>query len=88
MGIPYEMETDGYLDCAVVSRGYRSIGAVEYPFPINTLPMSAIMALPGIGKKRAARIVKGRPYDTFGELEEALDDPKVAGRLLDIVTLD
>jgi hypothetical protein len=42
-------------------------------------------ALPGLGKKRAIRIVGKRPFHKKEELIEALDDPQVAGKILEYV---
>ena len=50
--------------------------------------MSAISTLPGIGKKRAAKVVAGRPYQSINELSEVLDDPKVAESLSKILSFE
>jgi len=73
VGIPYELDTGRFIDCVVISRGYRSITGIQHPFPINTAPMSAITSLPGIGKKRAARIVRARPFEGMDGFRAAVD---------------
>jgi DNA uptake protein ComE-like DNA-binding protein len=39
--------------------------------------LKALEALPGIGAKRAARIVRHRPFANLAELAAALDDAAV-----------
>ena len=43
--------------------------------------MSAVTALPGVGKKRAARIVRARPVSGLDELRTVFDEPGLAERL-------
>jgi DNA uptake protein ComE-like DNA-binding protein len=47
--------------------------------------MAAISSLPGIGKKRAAKIVLSRPVKNADELADAVGDVAVAERLLNII---
>jgi radical SAM superfamily enzyme with C-terminal helix-hairpin-helix motif len=54
---------------------------LEYPLNLNRAPMRAIEALPGIGAKRAARIVRARPFATWEAFVSSLDDPLVAERV-------
>ena len=81
VGIPYKLELERFYDVIVTDWGFRSITALEYPFPINTANMSAISSLPGIGKKRAATIVRYRPYKDHKSLASILDDPNVSENL-------
>ena len=81
VGIPYKLELERFYDVIVTGWGFRSITALEYPFPINTANMSAISSLPGIGKKRAATIVRYRPYKDMDSLASVLDDSNVSDKL-------
>lgn len=81
VGIPYKLELERFYDIIVTGWGFRSITALEYPFPINTANMSAISSLPGIGKKRAATIVRYRPYKDMDSLASVLDDSNVSDKL-------
>lgn len=74
VGFNYPLETNRYVDAAVVGWGMRSVTAVEYPLPINTCPAAALHSLPGVGKKRAARLIKGRPFCSVEEIANVLDD--------------
>jgi radical SAM superfamily enzyme with C-terminal helix-hairpin-helix motif len=86
IGIPYRTETERFCDIIVTEHGFRSITGIEFPFPINKANMNAISSLPGIGKKRAARIVMARPIKNADELAKAVGDADVTERLKDIVT--
>jgi radical SAM superfamily enzyme with C-terminal helix-hairpin-helix motif len=61
-GIPFRLPERTVLDAVVVDWGMRSITALPAPVPINTLPVSAIRWLPGIGKKKVAAVIAKRPF--------------------------
>ncbi len=82
---PYRMETEKFYDVFITDWGFRSITGVTYPFDINRLPLSALESLPGIRKKRAAKLVLERPFSGPEDLAEAIGDPEVAEKLLRIV---
>jgi len=81
VGLPYRVGMNRFVDVRVVSHGQRSLTAVEYPLDVNHAPMAAISALPGIGAKRAARIIRARPFGDLPALAASLDDPAVADRV-------
>ncbi|MCL2148404.1 MAG: radical SAM protein [Methanomassiliicoccaceae archaeon] len=87
VGIPYKTELGSSHDVAVIGWGFRSVTGITVPFDVNTMPMSAIEGLPGIGKKRAARIVLGRPYGSFNDLSDAIDDRAALENLRGIISL-
>ena len=62
VGIPLRLPARPVLDVVVVDWGSRSITALPVPVEINTLPISALRWLPGIGKKRVAAIIPKRPF--------------------------
>lgn len=74
IGFEYPLEEGGFVDAAVVDWGYRSATAVEFPLPVNSCPMSALTSLPGIGKKRAMRLVRARPIRDREDLGKAIED--------------
>jgi len=88
VGVPYEMGLDRFVDVVVTSHGQRSVTGVEYPFMVNEVPYRALEALPGVGKRRAMRLFRGRPYSSFRELEKVLDSRDVARGLENIILLD
>lgn len=85
VGIPYKLDTERFCDVYITDWGFRSITGVTYPFDINSMPMSALAALPGIGKKRAQRLAAERPFRDFDELQKVLEDPHVVDGLRDII---
>ena len=87
VGLPYDAAVNRFVDAKVVSHGQRSVTAVEYPLNVNTASLRALSALPGIGAKRAARIVRARPFGSLPEFAASLDDPSVADRVASFVGL-
>lgn len=87
VGVPYDVPRNRFVDVKVTGHGQRSLTAVEYPFDVNHAPMRAIASLPGIGNKRAARIVRARPFASFSDLAASLDDPRVADGIAPFVGL-
>lgn len=85
VGVPYRVDLEGFRDVFVTGWGFRSITGVTYPFDINSMPMSALAALPGIGKKRASKIVMERPLSGFEDLQRVVEDPHVVDGLRDLV---
>lgn len=86
VGIPYRLECGRDYDVMITDWGFRSITGYTYPFSINREPMSAVSSLPGIGKKRAATIVRERPYSSPDDFRKAVGDDKVADSLLPMIT--
>lgn len=87
IGIPRDVNLDGFCDVKVTDLGARSLTAVEHPLDINNCQMSALEALPGIGKKRAARIIRGRPYDSVYDVSEVLDEEALVEQIFDYLSV-
>ena len=49
------------------------------------MPMSSLEGLPGVGKKRATRLVLERPFKDAEDLERVIEDPKIVEILSEIV---
>ena len=79
--LPYKKETGKFVDVKVVGYGERSITAVEYPLNINSASYNSLISLPGVGKKKAAEIVKKRPFKEINEVK------KIADEIVDYITL-
>jgi radical SAM superfamily enzyme with C-terminal helix-hairpin-helix motif len=84
VGIPARLDLGTFVDVRVIGYGTRSVTAVPDPLPINDCPLSMLEAIPGVGRKRAARVVRGRPYQDADELRTALDALEVADVLADL----
>ena len=87
VGIPYKVDTEEFHDVFVTEWGFRSITGITYPFDINHMPMSSLAGLPGIGKKRASKLVMERPFSSLDELAAVIEDPSVVEKLKDIIVL-
>jgi len=86
VGIPYKVEENTFLDIVITDHGYRSVTGIEHPLNVNKASLRALSCLPYIGKKRAARIARRRPFHSKGDFLRALDDENVAKDLLSYVT--
>jgi radical SAM superfamily enzyme with C-terminal helix-hairpin-helix motif len=85
VGIPYKVPLGTTLDVIISDFGQRSVTGVEYPLKINKASIRALTALPGIGKKRAAQIIRARPISTRHDLSSILDDSDIAHKIVDYV---
>jgi radical SAM superfamily enzyme with C-terminal helix-hairpin-helix motif len=88
VGFNYPIQIGKFLDCMVVDWGYRSVTAVEHPLPINRCSMAALESLPQVGKKRAIRILRGRPYQSLESLKANMDEEKIADVIAPFITFD
>ena len=64
------------FDMIITDHGFRSLTGFPTPFFINIYSRDCIQGLPGIGKKRAIRILKNRPFNTIDEFIKIFDDSK------------
>jgi radical SAM superfamily enzyme with C-terminal helix-hairpin-helix motif len=87
VGIPQDLEIGDFLDVKVTDHGSRSITAVEYPLDVNKCQMSALEALPGIGRKRAARLVRARPLASVDDIKNVLDESEIAEGIVEYLLL-
>ncbi|AGB05103.1 putative Fe-S oxidoreductase [Aciduliprofundum sp. MAR08-339] len=68
--LPYRARMNRYVDVKIFDYGERSLTGVEYPLNVNEVPYSTLKALPGVGEKKAAEIVRRRPFKSMRELQE------------------
>jgi len=85
IGVPGVFPLDKFLDVNIVDYGYRSVTAIPYPLDINTAPRETIEAIPGIGKKRVARVLVQRPFKSKDDLIRSLDDLDVGRKLFEYI---
>ncbi len=79
VGIPLELPVKTVLDTVVVDWGMRSVTALPCPVEINTLPVSALRWIPGVGKKRAATIAARRPFRSLEEFRKIVGETGIEG---------
>lgn len=87
VGIPYRLNLNSFVDISIIDYGQRSITGIEFPLKINKASLRAIESLPNIGKKRAMRIVRQRPFKSDEEFIRCLDDKSIARDVLELVEL-
>jgi radical SAM superfamily enzyme with C-terminal helix-hairpin-helix motif len=88
VGIPGVYPLHRFYDVKIVAYGYRSLTAVPFPLDVNNAPRETLEALPGVGKKRAIRILAKRPFRSKEEFLTAFDDPDVADSIEQFTAAD
>ncbi|MGP8337543.1 MAG: radical SAM protein [Methanosarcinaceae archaeon] len=84
VGIPAKLPSGRFIDITVTGHGYRSITGIPYPLEINRVPMKLVQELPGAGKKQAAMIINGVPYESE---QDFLDKNSKGQDLLKYITI-
>ena len=85
VGIPGIHPLHQYYNVKIVAYGYRSLTGVPFPLDVNNAPREVLETIPGIGKKRAIRILAKRPFRDKEEFIRALDEPAVAQMMEEFV---
>ncbi len=87
VGIPGVFPLHRFFDVKIIDYGYRSVTALPSPIDINNASIETLVAIPGIGKKRATSIIKNRPYANEDEIIKSIDDPKIGKKILNYINL-
>jgi radical SAM superfamily enzyme with C-terminal helix-hairpin-helix motif len=87
IGIPGVFPLHSFINVKVVDYGYRSITAIPFPLDINRALQITLEAIPGVGKKRATRILSNRPYTNKDTLIKTLDNEDIGRELLKYVNI-
>ncbi len=87
VGIPGVYPLHHYFDIKVVEYGYRSLTGIPFPLDVNRVPRETLEAIPGVGKRRAIRILAKRPFHTKEEFILALDEPTIAQKIEEFIQL-
>ena len=82
VGIPYKIPENIFINVCITDWGMRSVTGIEYPFNINKASLKAVESLPCVGKNRAMRIVRARPFKSENEFIKCLDDKNVGEKLV------
>jgi radical SAM superfamily enzyme with C-terminal helix-hairpin-helix motif len=85
IGIPYKTEINDFMDVIITDYGFRSVTGIEYPMDVHKASLRALSSIPGVGKKRAARIIRSRPFHSDADFLSSLDDEKVAQKVLSYI---
>jgi radical SAM superfamily enzyme with C-terminal helix-hairpin-helix motif len=81
VGIPLRLEPRSRIDAVVVDHGPRSVTALPVPVEINLLPASALSWIPGVGKKKAGKLVIKRPFSGLKEFSQVAGATPIDGLL-------
>ncbi|MEM2934561.1 MAG: radical SAM protein [Halobacteria archaeon] len=87
VGIPLKIELNKFLNVKVVGHGYRSITALPYPFEVNSASLEILSHIPGIGRKRAARIILNKPFKSKAEFLNCFDDREIGRKALEYLKI-
>jgi len=88
VGIPGLYPLHANYNIIIVDHGYRSVTGIPNPLNINTCPRQTLEAIPGIGKKRAIRILRNRPFHSLKEFQKVLDDLSIIPYIHPIIQFD
>ena len=66
--LPYKTSINRFVNVKIKEHFYRSVTALEYPMDINKASFLELKGLPGIGEKKAAKIIRDRPIKSKEEL--------------------
>jgi len=87
IAVPTQIPLGHKMDIKIASTGQRSVTGVPYPLTINTASLSLLQALPGVGRKRAQRLIINRPFSTPSDLIKTLDDKNIAQGIIPYITI-
>ncbi|HUT00286.1 MAG TPA: radical SAM protein [Candidatus Thermoplasmatota archaeon] len=88
VGIPGVYPLHRFYDVKIVDYGYRSLTGIPFPLDVNSASRETLESIPGVGKKRAIRMLAKRPFHSKEEFIRALDDPKIALAIGEYVQFD
>lgn len=88
IGIPGISDLNKFIDVKIVDYGFRSITAIPHPLYVNEASRETLEAVPGIGKKRAIRLLAGRPFKNKKHLLESFDEQDAGKKALKFIKIN
>ncbi len=76
VGIPKKLELNKFYDVLIVDHGFRSITGIPIPINVNRESSKVLSYLPGIGKKKVAKILAKRPFKSKEEFLGIIEEEK------------
>ncbi len=83
--LPYKAEINRFVDVKILEQSYRSVIALEYPINVNTASFDILRSIPSVGEKRAAFIIRHRPYKNIYEFRKQFGE--IANEILDWIKI-
>ncbi|KQC04821.1 MAG: radical SAM protein [Methanoculleus sp. SDB] len=80
-GFPLHLGKKTVTNAVVVGWGMRSVTVLPCPVDVNALPQSTLKWLPGVGRKKAAKIASKRPFLTLEEFRAVAGPSPIADLL-------
>ncbi len=87
VGIEYELPLSEYHDVMITDHGYRSVTGIHHPFVLKEASYKQLQAVPGIGKKRAAKLFREQPK-TEEEFLSLFEEEDKGEEILNYITLE
>jgi radical SAM superfamily enzyme with C-terminal helix-hairpin-helix motif len=87
VAFPGRLPSGSSCDALVLGHGPRSVSAIPSPIMINRLGLRELASLPAFGRKRAAQVIRARPFASIDALRSAVDDPRILAPLLPHISL-
>ncbi|HEC76489.1 MAG TPA: radical SAM protein [Thermoplasmatales archaeon] len=72
--LPYKTNINRFVDAKILDHSYRSVTGIEYPVNINRVSFNIIKSIPNIGEKRAAKVIRNRPYKSKEDFLKLFND--------------
>lgn len=89
VGVPEWKEEDGNIvDVIIANHGPRSVTGIVKGRSLNRAGYKEIIAVEGIGKKRAEKLIISRPFRNWEEVERIVEDTETLENLRKIFSLE
>jgi len=72
--LPYKARINRFVNVKILDHSFRSVTALEYPININDATFEMLRSIPFIGEKRAAKIIRNRPFKKLDDLLNLFDN--------------
>jgi len=72
--LPYKTSLNKFVDVKILKQFYRSVLAIEYPVNLNKASFNVLKNIPNVGEKRAAFIIRHRPYKNYKDIKKFMGE--------------
>ncbi len=85
VGIIDKQKIGQFINVKIIDHGYRSVTGLKYPLNINQASSNSLQNLPGVGRKRANKIIINRPYRNLEELKKIFDNSDIIKKFIEYI---